>query len=106
MGMKMLLIAVVMSASVLTGCMNISGHIDDKPYKPYESTKSAYKGLVEVFSIKPEWHGGSQGEASIAHSYAVIVSPFILVACIVETIADTITFPYDWYAINESEVTK
>lgn len=104
MGMKMLLIVVFMSATILTGCMNISGHIDDKPYKPYESTKSAYKGLVEVFSIQPEWHGGSQGEAAIAHAYAVIAAPFILVTCIVEPIADTLTLPYDWYAIKKSEV--
>lgn len=81
------------------GCMNIMYHTGT-PIAVYKPTREASKAFVEIFCPMPEWHYGSGSEAAISHAYAVFLSPYIIVDLPLEAVADTITFPYDWYCAD------
>jgi len=83
---------------VCGGCLNIVGHATgDKPYKPYESTKGCARSIAEAFCEKPEWHSGSAGEAGMAHAVSIVTLPIMLLILPFEAVADTVTFPYDYF---------
>lgn len=92
-------------ALLLTGCANISYHIDDHDRGPagiYRGTREGAKAMVEIFTETPEFHSWSYSEAMYAHCICLLFSPVILVDWPLEVVADTVTFPYDLY----KELTK
>ena len=94
--MKSLLAA---TALVLSGCANIMYHSDGCDSAPavYRGTREDSRAVVQVFAVKPEWHGGSLREALYAHTACVLLSPALLVDWPFEVVADTLTLPYDIY---------
>lgn len=84
----------------LTGCVNLSYHFGeryDNDSLVYRATCESSYAVAQIFVTKPEWHGGSHGEASYAHAACVLLSPFLLVDWPFEVVADTLTFPYDYF---------
>lgn len=96
--------AALLCVFLSSGCANLVNHSesDAKPAGVYSGTRDSSAAVVQIFTEKPEWHWGSQGEAATAHALCLLFSPFILVDWPLEVVADTITFPYDLYM----EVTK
>lgn len=91
-------VGMVLVGLVCGGCFNIVGHAaSEKPYNPYEATRGISCGIAEAFVEKPEWHGGSHGEAAMSHAYAVLFLPVFVVGLPLEAVADTLTLPYDLY---------
>lgn len=96
--------SLLLCAFLSSGCANIVAHSESgaEPAGVYPGTRDSSAAVVQIFTEKPEWHSGSEDEASIAHGLCLLFSPFILVDWPLEVVADTITFPYDLYM----EVTK
>lgn len=51
--------------------------------------------LSEAFCARPGLHSGSISEAEIAHAYAVVFSPALILSLPFEIVADVATLPYD-----------
>lgn len=93
---KAVLIDLTVIILAMSGCMNIVGHVDSD-YKPYKSTKGCARSIAEAFVEKPEWHGASAGEAGMAHAVSIVTLPIMLLMLPFEAVADTVTFPYDYF---------
>lgn len=100
--MKSMLLLAAIAMTALCGCANINNHFGECGSRveinyPYRDTVGNLSIWSEVFGARPEKHGGSAGEAGIAHAYAVLLFPLIVVDLPLEIVADTITMPYDAY---------
>lgn len=85
--------------SLFAGCANIDNHkSNSNEVYPFCGTASWFGVMSEVFSAQPDKHGGSAGEAGIAHAYAVLLFPLIVIDFPFEVAADVVTLPYDvWW---------
>ena len=92
-------VVVIVVCSLFAGCANINNHkCNANEVYPFCGTASWCGIMSEVFSAQPDKHGGSAGEAGIAHAYAVLLFPLIVIDLPFEVAADVVTLPYDvWW---------